>query len=454
MGQGLSVYVELITMKLPKRANSLFLKTSLTLAFGLFCFSLISILLIFNFILSPVASRAADDFGGLMHILSKSWSLMHETERPAFQEHLLQQHSLLVTDEQPLSIPLEKYYPYLFRLENALHHHSGHKIQIHQSITDAEYFWLSIPHEQQTVHIGFEHSRLGPHPVKAVIGILIAALCLIIITTVLLVRRITKPITTLSYAVNLLGSGDLSTRLPETGAEELVQLAHQFNKMAEEITQLLNNRNLLFGGISHDLRTPFTRMKIALELIEGKENTSYIQGIKKDLDEMTNLIQHTLELIKGMDKHQGALVSVHETIDMIAADYLKQGHKLVVENHSNIESVIEVHALRRVLCNLLDNAFRYGGKAAVKLHCSNTAEFISIKVIDQGAGIPLNMLQSIFQPFFRIDHSRSKTTGGSGLGLAIAKQLCDIQGWTIEIKSPKQAGVEACLTLPISIEKA
>lgn len=118
----------------------------------------------------------------------------------------------------------------------------------------------------------------------------------------LLVRRITNHIKRLSIAANHFGMGDFSTRIPETGPDELASLAHSFNRMAQELTQLMSNRTILFGGISHDLRTPITRMKIALELLEEDENSPLMAGLKNDLTEMEQLIQQALELVKGLDK--------------------------------------------------------------------------------------------------------------------------------------------------------
>ena len=436
-------------MKVFKRLNTLYLNTSFTLAFGLICFTLVSAVVVFNFILSPLAYRAADDLGGLMHILSKSWVALPEQEKVEFQAHLRKQHFLFITDEKVDVGQVINSLPFIPRLESALHHHTGQALIVMEAVDDGCY-WVAIPQGKQVVNIGFLHNRIGPQPLKVVAGVIVAGCFLIMIATILMVQRITKPITTLSKAVKLLSLGKLSTRLPEVGPEELVLLARSFNQMAEEITQLLANRSLLFGGISHDLRTPITRIRIALELIDNEEIEVYVSGMRSDLDEMELLITQTLELIKGMDRYRAVNVDISQLMDDIVANYDRQG--LVVKRKVSACGVcnIEVNAFRRVLCNLLDNAFRYGGDKPVTLLCRQVEGRLLLSVLDRGPGIPKDKMDLVFHPFFRLDVSRSKVTGGSGLGLAIVRQLCEIHEWKIQLLPRDDVGLEVRLEIPFS----
>ena len=243
--------------------------------------------------------------------------------------------------------------------------------------------------------------------------------------------------------------GDFSTRIPESGPEELASLARNFNRMAQELTQLMANRTILFGGISHDLRTPITRMQIALELLEENKNSSLIAGLKNDLNEMERLIQLALELVKGLDKHHPVEINMDEMIRGIVADYQRQQYTVNCRESKCGVCKIEVDALRRVLANLLDNAFRYGGNEPVDLYCIKKDNNLIIRIMDRGPGIPKEELELVFQPFFRLDNSRNKKTGGSGLGLAIVRQLCDVHGWKIQLFSVKGKGLEARLIIPI-----
>jgi two-component system osmolarity sensor histidine kinase EnvZ len=272
-----------------------------------------------------MADRAADDMGGLMHIISKYWTTLPEEKKAAYQIHLREQHHLLITDQPVPLQTIKGHYPFIPRLEKSLQHHFHQALNIKQSIADGEpCFWAVLPLADSVVYIGFLHERFGPHPSKAILGILAGGLLLISITTLFLARRITRPIKTLSNAVNLIGSGKLSTRIPENGPQELAMLAHSFNCMAQEISQLMSNRSILFGGISHDLRTPITRMQIAIELLENESNTDLITGMRNDLNEMEKLIQNALEFVKGMDKHHAFNIKINKVLNELAENYARQ----------------------------------------------------------------------------------------------------------------------------------
>ncbi len=436
-------------MKLMRRSNTIYLNSSLTLALGLFCFTLLSMLLVFHFILSPMANRAADDLGALMHILSQSWFSLSEDSKKEFQTQLRNQHLLFITEEEVSVTEIKKVYPYIPRLEQALRHHTGQLVSVKQSIDDELCFWVDIPQDGQSVKIGFLHERIGPHPAIALVGIFAIGCVLIFVTSVILARRIIRPITTLSEAVNQLGAGKLSTRIDETGPEELVLLSRNFNMMAQQISQLLSNRSILFGGVSHDLRTPITRMQIALELLEDEENVTLISGMRNDLEEMESLIQQSLELVKGMDEQPAIDMEINKVIEEIVLDYHRQ-YKIIQWQKSGCGICkLQLNAFRRVMSNLLDNAFDYGDNKPVSLSCLKQTNKLIISISDQGSGIPEDKIETVFQPFYRLDNSRNRKTGGSGLGLTIVKQLCDIHGWKIQLIPHQKQGLEAKLEITV-----
>lgn len=436
-------------MKWLRGPKSLSVKTSLTLAFGLIVYTGLSIGLVLYFVLIPISNRAADDMAAFISMVSESWSSLNEQERVQFQKHLREDHQLFITSDPVRVTAIKKYYPFIPRLEKALLLHTGQNVVIKQHLEGRCCFWVDLMQNEQVVKVGFYHERIGPKPPMALVGILASGCLLILVTTTLLVRRITSPVRKLSMAANQLGMGDFSTRIPETGPKELASLAHSFNRMAQELAQLMSNRAILFGGISHDLRTPITRMQIALELLEEDNSSSLIAGLRNDLNEMEQLIQQALELVKGLDKKRPLKTDLDQLIAAIVADYQRQ--QLIIDWEPSQCGVckIEADALRRVLNNLLDNAFRYGDDESVTLSCVRKGKNLIIRVQDQGPGIPKKHLEAVFQPFFRLDSSRSKKTGGSGLGLAIVRQLCDVHGWQVQLFPGKGKGLEACLIIPI-----
>ncbi|MEE9338331.1 MAG: ATP-binding protein [Methylococcaceae bacterium] len=430
-----------------ERPNSIYLNISLTLIFGLLSFTIFSIALAFFFIVNPMANRVANDMGGLIYAVSESWFSLPPEKKQDFRARLRKQHQLMITDK---NIPVTNIIitnPFIPKLEKALLLQTEQIVTVKQDIKNKRCLWVTISQAEQTVTIGFFHDRIGPRPSIVILGILVAGSFLILITTILLVRRITQPIKTLSNAVSLLGSGDLSTRIPEKGAEEIVILAHNFNSMALEITQLLTNRTILFGGISHDLRTPITRMQIALELLQNDSNSKLISKMRNNLVEMEDLIQQSLELVKGLDKHNTIEVEITTVINDIVLDYKSQQQVIHYRPVDCGICNLEINAFRRVLSNLLDNAVRYSDNKAIEIFCIKENEKLVIRILDRGTGIPVDKLEMVFQPFYRLDNSRNKETGGSGLGLAIVKQLCDIYDWNIQLIPRLKGGLEVKLEI-------
>ena len=429
------------------RPKTLLAKTSVTLAGSLLLFAGFSTVLVIYFILLPMANRAADDMAAVVSFAAETWMSIAPHDREQFRSQLEQQHHLLLTrTDIPVTV-IKQYYPFIPRLEKALYHHTGQHLSIKQDMYNSDHFWIPFSQLNPAINIGFSHDRMGPRPPIVFIGIFISGSIIILMTTLLLVRRITRPVKLLASAANQFGKGNLSEPVPETGPEELASLARSFNGMAQELSQLLANRTTLFAGISHDLRTPITRMKIALELLEEDPDSTLMKGLQSDLEEMMDLISKTLELAKGLDKHDTVNIDLDAFISDMVMDYRRSNR--IIQWQSNPCGIveIEIHALRRVLANLIDNAFYYDETASVELSCTQYSGQILICIMDRGPGIPEHKREAVFQPFHRLDTSRSKKTGGSGLGLAIVRQLCDAHGWTVRLLSREGAGTEVRLEI-------
>ena len=436
-------------MKLLKRLDSLFAKTSLTLTFGLALFIILATSFAWFFILSPLSNRAADDMAALVNLTAKTWVSLPVQERTEFERKISQQHDLFFSHKHSPTQELKKTYPFVSRLQKALKRHTKQQVVIKQEIDNHDFFWFELRYAKEIVKVGFYHDRPGPRPPIALTGIFVTAALLIIFTTLLLVRRITLPVKRLSNAAHQFGKGKLSTRISETGPTELASLAHSFNRMAKEITQSIENRAILFGGISHDLRSPITRMQVALDLLEQDQDKALVTRLKNDLIEMELLIQKSLEFVKGLDKQNAIEVNLDEIFHTIIEDYRKRDLFIHLVAESCGTCKIDIQAFRRVLLNLLDNAFRYGDNSPVTLSCKKEKHQLTIQVLDEGPGIPTEKLETVFQPFYRLDHSRNKKIGGSGLGLAIVKQLCDAHSWKIQLLPRKNQGLEASIEIPI-----
>jgi two-component system osmolarity sensor histidine kinase EnvZ len=212
--------------------------------------------------------------------------------------------------------------------------------------------------------------------------------------------------------------------------------------MAQEVRELLDNRTTLLAGISHDLRTPMTRMQLNLELLRDKPGPERIDKALADLAEMNTLIKGYLELARTTRVEARSRFDVAVLLGELA-------EQSGVIWHGAAPCAIEAGplALRQILTNLIQNAQRYGGDQAVELLLECGMDQVRIVVRDHGPGIPETQMDKVFRPFYRLEASRSTMTGGTGLGLAIVRQLAQTQGWKVELRNRPEGGLDAVLEI-------
>jgi len=432
--------------------NTLFARTSLTITSALLLFMLLTGFVIFNYILMPVGKQGAADLAALMVLSAKTWVELPPSARKDFQQELRASHNLRLEPTPPAAsmTPLTLRPPYILFLEEALSTHLGHPVRINQADDDPDWHWAILPVAGKTLYSGVHHGHIGAEPPRAALIILLGASLFILLTTLLVVRRITKPLEVISQGVKRLGSGGHHQPLPENGPTELANMASKFNQLSNEIQQLLDNRTTLLGGISHDLRTPLSRLRIAVELLQGKEDATLLQSMQHDLEEMDTLITRTLELARMMqeDEIPTEAVDLEVFLGDLGASYMQEGKAMELQLDAPCVFPVNRLILRRILNNLLDNAFHYAGEHKVILRLQYSRNMVRICVLDQGSGIPQDQIGRVFQPFYRLDPSRNRSTGGSGLGLAIVQQLAQLQGWIITLENRPSGGLSACIKIP------
>ncbi|MCF6281872.1 MAG: ATP-binding protein [Candidatus Polarisedimenticolaceae bacterium] len=439
-------------MSYPK---TLFARTGLTIAIAMLIFLLFSVSVVFYYVLQPVARQASGDLAALMVLSSQTWVELPAETRADFEHELSSQHGLTLTQAKTPLIPLSIKNPFLLFLEDALSFRLGINISIlHDPAVDGSY-WVDLPMSNRTLRIGFSHNRIRARPPIAVLMLILGASVFTLFTSLLLVRRLTDPLAHLADQTSRFGRGEQTEPLPEEGPTELALLAHNFNQMTTQVQQLMTNRTTLLGGISHDLRTPIARLQLAIALLDESQEPKLLEGMQHDLAEMSHLITRTLELAKGM---QGASQDI-ETVELgkLLSDQITahehQGGTIEWQRPAPCTLQTNPTALNRVLANLLENAKHYGGSEPVKIELECGDDSITISLLDQGPGIPEEQLESVFQPFYRLENSRNQSTGGSGLGLAIVKQLCDIYGWRVQLQPRPEGGLIARLTIARSLTR-
>lgn len=435
-------------MHIRKTAHSLFRSTATTVAVALMLFQFILIAVTVNYVVLPMAKRSADDLSALLVLSAQTWVELPLETRKDFALELLQKHQfMLYEDMRPLP-SRNDFFPYLSLLDSALTARVGVPIRIKVTQLDTLWFWAEIPTGERLIRIGFPKERLNINPPKMLILALVAMVALTLLTALILARRIAAPLSQLSLAAQRVGEGKVPESLPETGIAELAGLSHTFNKMAFQIREHLANRTVMLAGISHDLRTPLARMRLAIEMLPPETNPKLLARLQHDIDDMNQLIAEFLVLSRDGQKETPVQVSISELLQELVEDVQELGAQVVWQTDTPILMQVGAMSLQRVVTNLLGNAHRYGDGKPIELVLAVNEKEVLIRILDSGKGIPAHELENVFRPFYRLESSRSNVTGGSGLGLAIARQLCDANGWQIQLLPRVGGGTEARLVIP------
>lgn len=294
--------------------------------------------------------------------------------------------------------------------------------------------WLQVvapPPEE-----GVDHSAL------ASMAAMVAA---IVIAAVWVVRRMTAPLKTLADAARRMARDVNAPDLPETGPAEVREAIAAFNAMRNEVRRLSDNRTLMLAAISHDLRTPITLLRLRIEGFSPGEDRDRMLGSLADMERM---IASTLGFAR-----QDAADEPHATLDLAAlvdamvADMQDVGLDVAYAGpQGHVRLACRPQALKRAIANVVDNAVNYGGSAEVGLEVA--ADTLRLTVADHGPGLPPDELEKVFQPFYRCEASRSRSTGGSGLGLSIARDIVAAHGGSIGLANHPGGGLVVTIALP------
>ena len=270
---------------------------------------------------------------------------------------------------------------------------------------------------------------------------------IILAVSIWVVRRVTAPLASLSAAAEILGNDLNAPPMPETGTVEMRQASRAFNAMQARLRILIENRTRMLAAISHDLRTPLTLLRLRAENVEEAPER---EKMLTTIAEMDSMIAATLEFARDE-----AMAEPRRRTDLTALlasvvdDMADTGRPVVMEQALPIVCECQPAALKRALSNLLDNAVKYGKQARAAIH--STPQSIEITIDDEGPGIPEAELVRVFQPFYRVEGSRSRETGGIGLGLAIALSVVQAHGGELTLSNRPGGGLRASVGLPVRL---
>ena len=375
------------------------------------------------FVIGPIAERSADDEAALLVLSAQTWVELPPEARPYFELELAESHDLIVSEVRQDFPLLNSYVPYVDYLKDKLDARLGMSVEIFEG---DDLLWVDVPMGGYALQVGLSADRRAVELFYVAIIIIALGSAIVFFTSFIMVQRITSPLVKVAeQAEKFRGTKDIEP-LSEEGPKELVSLARSFNTMAREISLLLENRTTLLAGISHDLRTPLARMRLAVELLPDEIDRPLTERLERNLESMDELISDATRFAKGAGESIQEVELLNFVKEIISS--FEPPVKLTSEIDEYFRGMIPPSAFRRILINLVSNGIKYG--AAVTIHLDKT----KFRVIDDGPGIPEQYRAQVFQPFFRLEESRSEIGGGSGLGLAIVHQLCLVHKWTIGIE--------------------
>jgi two-component system osmolarity sensor histidine kinase EnvZ len=429
-----------------KTPHSLARQNAVTLAVAFIVIELLTIALFSLWVLLPLAKRSADDLAGLMVLSAQTWAELPPQTRPAFEEELFKSHALALRGDPPGADTSVWHAPYFFLLEEALRQRTG--VSQHLSSEELDtgtWYWVAVPTGSTRLTVGLSATRVNSQPMTAFFVALATGLLLALAVAMGLARQLTRPLAKLEAASAVIGEGGSPALLPETGPREVANLSRRFNAMATQVRELLASRTTLLAGVSHDLRTPLTRMRLALEMLKDHPDPTLIERLENDIAQMNQLIGNVLDLARGLAHEKPVQIDLPAYLAQLAAEHATPTQPVTVICPPCQVAAPPV-ALRRAIGNLLQNAQRYA-PGGVDLVVEMTLASCRIGVLDRGPGIATDQLEAVFEPFFRLDASRSPITGGSGLGLAIVRELAGANGWQISLQPRDGGGLQAWIEL-------
>jgi len=264
---------------------------------------------------------------------------------------------------------------------------------------------------------------------------------ILVLIALVFLKNQTRPLVRLAKAAERFGKGDYVNDFSPSGAAEIRKAAYEFDRMAKRINRHLNQRSEMLSGISHDLRTPLTRLKLQLAMIDQK-NIS--ENMSKDIDEMERMLNDYLQFAKTQAQEDTSPINLSNLFNEIKKDLKNENLVLI-----NLEDSIlkgRASALKRCFENVIQNGLAYGKKVYVDLQKGSNRVVINIE--DDGPGIPEDQYKNVFKPFFRLDKSRSLNKSGVGLGLAVVEDIINAHGGNIQLNKSKYNGLQVKISLP------
>ncbi len=390
-----------------------------------------------------IAKRLAQDVIGEIEMTADVINLNPSKEQLAYLFGNISRNLLLkMTWEEGQTLKndsTENPLPYYFKKEfESLPYPVGAFINPDKSIS------LSVQLNNGVLTIKIPKKRYFTSTIFVFLIWLIGSFILLFWIAFMFMKNQVRSIERLSRASELMGRGHMNFTFKPGGATEVRQAGYSFILMKDRIQRYLKERTDMLAGVSHDLRTPLTRMKLQLSMMEQDEN---VQDLQSDIEEMEKMLTGYLSFAKGEGKGAPEIVILNLLVEDIIQKLKKTGQKIDIHTEQKIEILARPADLTRAITNILTNAGRYATYAQVNLGIRN--KMATIIVDDNGPGIPESKRDDVFKAFYRLENSRNKETGGVGLGMTITRDIILSHGGNIELKTSPLKGLRVVISLPL-----
>ena len=396
---------------------------------------------------APRARQTAQQIASVINITR--WALI--TADPTKRYELLAELSQSEGIQVYSAIPNERISPlpdraFLQEVAGELRRQLGPATQITLSRAGVRGVWVSFPIDEEQFWVFMPRSRIERNEPLRWVGWGVLVLILALGGAYLIVSRINRPLRQLTRASAQMGRGATPQPVTESGPLEISTLARAFNQMAADLKRHDDERVLLLAGVSHDLRTPLSRIRLALEMMDDKGDPALRAGLVQDIEEIDAAIGQFLDFARLRDAEPAAPgTDLDALVESVVARYAHACKAVHAHPGAVPPLAIRPRSMTRLLGNLIDNALRYGG-TEVEVVTGADGERVFIEVLDRGPGVPPEAAERMLQPFTRLDAARSGS--GTGLGLAIVDRIARLHGGSVRLLQREGGGLRARVELP------
>ena len=300
---------------------------------------------------------------------------------------------------------------------------------------------VKIKTGEEVIYFLFPKDNISTSSIRLFILWLALPSLILIFIAIIFLKNQTRPIVNLAKAAERFGKGDYINEFHPSGASEIRKASYEFDRMVKRINRHLNQRSEMLSGISHDLRTPLTRLKLQLAMINQKEVS---EKMSNDIDEMEKMLNDYLQFAKSQIKEDSSEININQFINEIVKNF--DNKNLFLKLVADAKLMGRKNSLKRCFCNIIQNGLSYGKSVYIEINKSTNK--LIILFMDDGPGIPEDQYKNVFKPFFRIDKSRSLNNSGVGLGLSIAEDIVNSHGGSIQLSKSPYNGLQVKISLP------